>query len=111
MANKFSGLNNEKDFPRQAPLAPVSVYDFVLTADTEATCAIPSGTHYVAITATSEYYIGFGSSPISIPTASGTPSPVAYKNVLTIDLTGITTSDTLRIISENAQNVQAQFYE
>lgn len=111
MGNSFGGTYNDKIYPREAPLVPSGVYNFVLSANTEATCAIPAGAKYLAISATYDFHLGFGSSAISLPSASGAPDPVAYKNVTTIDLSGITTSNTLRIISDLAQTVQAQFYE
>ena len=95
-----------------------SVYNFVLASNVEQSVAIPSGTNYIRIKRgglkkdyNANVYLGFGSTPISIPSVSGFMSPVAYdlpSDMATIDIRGL--NGTLRIISDEDVKVQVCFF-
>lgn len=86
-----------------------TVYNAILPAESEKVVPIPVGTRFIGFVADDKFFAGFGIVPISIPTVSGTPNPIAYNSPTLIPVWSLGVS-TLRLISETEQLIQVHFY-
>lgn len=94
------------------------VYNFILTANTEQTVAIPLDTSFIRIkrgNIKKEYaanvYFGFGDTPVTIPTVSGWATNPSYElptEVVHVDIREV--DGTFRIVSDEDVKVQVCFF-